>query len=421
MEHVTENESTMQGGEDNCPAGTGSAGMRSSTGEGQTPTRSELWDLLQGQNRRMEAQAVRIAELEAALKATVVTTSTSNPVTGPEVPNQTVPGQSMSRATLLKLAAAGTAAIVGTAVAGTLEPPTALAYSEADGTTFVAEGYGGAGGGVGFRTATSQGANGGTDTANYTYGMQALGAGAGVIGAVGSVPTVTGGPFGVYGDGGSGTGVYGHSSAGDAIQGYSDSTGAGGVAGFSTSSSGHGAYGQGATGVWGSSSASGSGGIGVRGDGGASGYGARLYGGLAPILLIPSSSTGHPTSGTHQQGELVVDASGNMFICTLGGTYATGQAAPQWAQFATSSTPTVARITSLAARRRGDQVELRWRMADTVGIAGFDVYGGEHRLNRRRIVPHRSRSYTYRTRWTDRGRLSLRVIMVDGREVTVQA
>jgi hypothetical protein len=50
-------------------------------------------------------------------------------------------------------------------------------------------------------------------------------------------------------------------------------------------------------------------------------YGGVFTGGLAPLLLTPSASlgSGPPSSGTHQKGELYVDALGGLWFCTIGG------------------------------------------------------------------------------------------------------
>jgi hypothetical protein len=121
-----------------------------------------------------------------------------------------------------------------------------------------------------------------------------------------------------------GIGVYGtNSSSGQGVYGYNTGTGQG-VRGTNTST-GIGVYGINSstgTGVYGSN---GSSGIGVRGVS-TSGYGGTFQGGQAPIRLIPSSTTGAPTSGTHNKGELLVDASGILWICISGGTPGTWHA-----------------------------------------------------------------------------------------------
>jgi hypothetical protein len=157
--------------------------------------------------------------------------------------------------------------------------------------------------------------------------------------------------IGVFGASSTSNGVEGRSTSGDGVRGASN-TGTGvegvspngdGVTGGSTtgsgvrgsSASGAGVSGEGATGVEGSST-SGTGigvagvnanNVGVRGVGktgvlGASftGIGGQFGGLLAPIQLSPTASAGRPTTGTHSRGELVVDNTGSLFICTANGT-----------------------------------------------------------------------------------------------------
>jgi hypothetical protein len=57
------------------------------------------------------------------------------------------------------------------------------------------------------------------------------------------------------------------------------------------------------------------------------GIGVRAKGGLAPLLLTPPiSGTGPPTSGSHTKGEVFLDSTAAMFVCTAsggaGGTWA---------------------------------------------------------------------------------------------------
>jgi hypothetical protein len=51
-----------------------------------------------------------------------------------------------------------------------------------------------------------------------------------------------------------------------------------------------------------------------------SGYGVVAQGGKAQIVLIPASTAGHPTSGSHSLGELYLDSAGALFLCTASGT-----------------------------------------------------------------------------------------------------
>ncbi len=56
----------------------------------------------------------------------------------------------------------------------------------------------------------------------------------------------------------------------------------------------------------------------IEAAGGASGYGLRASGGLAPLFLVGSGSSA-PTTGTHQAGELFVDIAGTLYYCATGG------------------------------------------------------------------------------------------------------
>jgi len=51
-----------------------------------------------------------------------------------------------------------------------------------------------------------------------------------------------------------------------------------------------------------------------------SGYGASFQGGRAPLFLTPSATTGAPTAGTHNAGEVYVDSAGKLFYCNATGT-----------------------------------------------------------------------------------------------------
>ncbi len=55
------------------------------------------------------------------------------------------------------------------------------------------------------------------------------------------------------------------------------------------------------------------------------GLGLVAQGGLAPLLLTPSTTTGPPTSGSHATGEVYVDAVGFVYICSVVGSPGTWQ------------------------------------------------------------------------------------------------
>jgi hypothetical protein len=104
------------------------------------------------------------------------------------------------------------------------------------------------------------------------------------------------GGIGVYGKVGAGTAVSGVAAAGVAIKAQN-------------SSDGHAAVlvnnGGSAAGVRSTSK---------------KGYGAELAGGGAAVRLVPRPSKGHPKSGFHQLGEIVVDSAGKLFLCVGNGT-----------------------------------------------------------------------------------------------------
>jgi hypothetical protein len=110
----------------------------------------------------------------------------------------------------------------------------------------------------------------------------------------------------------------------DALRGVTEAGGSGlkgegrfGILGISTSSTGAGLRGQhtgSGVGVNGDSSS----GAGVHGNS-TSGYGGQFEGGKAQLRLAPASTTGRPTSGSHDRGELYVDSAGSIFLCKQSG------------------------------------------------------------------------------------------------------
>ncbi|HEX3931200.1 MAG TPA: hypothetical protein VHW64_10860 [Nocardioides sp.] len=167
-------------------------------------------------------------------------------------------------------------------------------------------------------TSTSQG------TAVYGYSHQSHGV-EGITDGVSSGGQVAG----VFGACDDGLGVLGRSLTGTAIKAYSESgtgleavsdsstaleaTATSGVAVHATSTSGPAVHAESAEGPA------------LQADGGitatsAAGLGASLEGGVAPLRLVPHATTGHPTSGHHQRGELVVDSSGALWLCTKPGS-----------------------------------------------------------------------------------------------------
>jgi hypothetical protein len=87
----------------------------------------------------------------------------------------------------------------------------------------------------------------------------------------------------------SGNGVHGVSSTGNGVMGVSAS--GQGVLGATSSGAG----------VYGSS---------------ISGYGGMFAGGTAQLRLMPGLTAGAPVGGSHLMGELYLDSTGNLFLCT---------------------------------------------------------------------------------------------------------
>jgi hypothetical protein len=115
---------------------------------------------------------------------------------------------------------------------------------------------------------------------------------------------------GIGGESSLGVGVRGHSRYNDAVVGLSDAKVKSGVYGFNSNESGL------AFGVFGRCNSAQ--GVGVAG---ASdhGLGASFRGGLAPLRIEPASTSGAPTTGSHQIGEFFVDSAGDLFFCKVGG------------------------------------------------------------------------------------------------------
>lgn len=110
---------------------------------------------------------------------------------------------------------------------------------------------------------------------------------------------------GVSGVSTTGTGVRARSSSGTALDARSDS-----AAGVSAASGGAAAAVAAAnTGT----------GPAIRATAG-TGVGASFSGRTAPIRLVPHSTVGHPKSGRHQRGEIVLDHAGALWVCTKPGT-----------------------------------------------------------------------------------------------------
>jgi hypothetical protein len=117
------------------------------------------------------------------------------------------------------------------------------------------------------------------------------------------------------------SGVYGtHTATGWGVAGDSSAPAFAGVFGRNNTT-GVGVYGTSSSGIairGESSGTTGSNGIGVYGF---AANGTGLVGeGRAPLRLTPQTYTGPPTTRQHRRGELLVDAVGDLYLCTANGT-----------------------------------------------------------------------------------------------------
>jgi hypothetical protein len=91
---------------------------------------------------------------------------------------------------------------------------------------------------------------------------------------------------------------------------------------------------------------------------------------------------------------------------------ATNGAGTETSEFAQDTqVPTAARVTGFSVRRHGSVLDFHWRLASSAGVAGFNVYAGRHRLNRRLIPAHAGLTYHYRVRWAGSGPYLLRLVL----------
>jgi len=135
-----------------------------------------------------------------------------------------------------------------------------------------------------------------TNSTHDVFRADSGGSGAGLVG-------VSGNGSGVVGTGVLGHGVVGTSSFGNGVYGFSSQAPA--VRGESEQYPGVHGTSDDAFGVWGVSSNL---------------YGGVFQGGKAQLRLMPQSSSGKPSTGSHQKGEIYMDSRGSLFICTAQGT-----------------------------------------------------------------------------------------------------
>lgn len=118
--------------------------------------------------------------------------------------------------------------------------------------------------------------------------------------------TTTGVATSVFGSATGGYGVDGSSGTNHGVVGRASAAGRAAVRGIGSSS---------AAGVQGTAST----GPGIDGSSAGS-VGGSFSGATAAVRLVPQRTTGPPTSGFHQRGELLVDATGALLFCKTDGT-----------------------------------------------------------------------------------------------------
>jgi len=109
--------------------------------------------------------------------------------------------------------------------------------------------------------------------------------------------------------------------------------------------------------------------------------------------------------------DISFDPAGNAYVADFGNNRLNQYTAP--------GSPTVARVARFIATRHGAAVNFSWRLTETRGILGFDLYAGQRRLNPRVIRATNRHEYHYRVRALKRGPFTLRVILTNGRQVAV--
>jgi hypothetical protein len=60
-----------------------------------------------------------------------------------------------------------------------------------------------------------------------------------------------------------------------------------------------------------------------------------------------------------------------------------------------------------------------WLLMARSGVAGFQIYSGSHRLDKRLIAVHHSPSYAFKVRTRATGLFSLRCVLTNGNFVVV--
>jgi predicted outer membrane repeat protein len=84
--------------------------------------------------------------------------------------------------------------------------------------------------------------------------------------------------------------------------------------------------------------------------------------------------------------------------------------------YESDAVPTLARVTAFTLYHERARLLFRWRMADTAGVVGFNVYAGAHQLNHHLIPAHLSPTYSYPVRSGRGGGYRLGVVLSSGAE-----
>lgn len=82
-----------------------------------------------------------------------------------------------------------------------------------------------------------------------------------------------------------------------------------------------------------------------------------------------------------------------------------------------ASTPVY--VNRFSAQQRGNTVTFRWRTPMPSVIAGFYLYAGSHRLDRRIVPVHAGPAYIYRVHWRGHRGFTLHVVLRTGSQVVV--
>jgi len=235
------------------------------------------------------------------------------------------------------------------ALASNTDSSSPAILGQQSGSGHAVEGQANSGDGVHGESSYGSGVYGQSTGGNGVWGYTSDNGKSGVYGVDGSSE----GGYGVCGQSIYGSGVYGQSTVGNGVWGHTSENGKSGVYGVDGSSGGgYGVCGQsnagigvlgessGANGVKGTTTAndwggvigedqSSGGGFGVQAYSNAgtgvqaastSGYGVEAQGGKAQLYLVPGSTAGHPTSGSHNMGELYMGNTGNLWLCTQSGS-----------------------------------------------------------------------------------------------------